>query len=266
MPEKWDEFEPYLLDGEPVIASELNMVPVFHFGNNADIGKFGISELKIVVPVQDAFNKSICDMLVAMEFAAFRQRWISGLELDLDNDGNPIPPFRSGVDRIWTVDTPDTKFGDFDTTDLEQFLKVKNSFRLDVATVSGTPLHYFMPLGGDFPSGEALKKAETRFVKKVENRQTAFGAVWEDVIGCALKLDGKGDARLFATFRSAAEPGEDEQLERLGRKQDLGVPDEQLWSEAGYGDADIDRFRQIKTESARRAADQFNAGLLPANE
>ena len=34
------------------------------------------------MPVQDGLNKSVLDMLVAMEFSAFRQRWAAGIEVD----------------------------------------------------------------------------------------------------------------------------------------------------------------------------------------
>jgi len=42
---------------------------------------------------------------------------------------------------------------------------------------------------GDFPSGEAQRAAETRFLKKIEDRQGAFGTAWQDVI----KLCSAGD-------------------------------------------------------------------------
>lgn len=263
LPEGMASFVPYNAEGDPIVQHGFPGVPVFHFGNDTDLGKFGTSELKDVIPVQDALNKSVADMLVAMEFSAFRQRWASGLDVDLDGDGNPIPPFKSGVERIWVSDSPDTKFGDFDTTDLTQFLAVKNSFRLDVAMVSGTPLHYFMPLGGDFPSGEALKKAEKRFVKKVKNRQLAFGAVWAEAMAYALGLAGKGETRLFVDWKSAEEIDESEMLDNLRAKQDLGVPDEQLWVEAGYGEEDIARFSDMKAAAAEKTVDLFNRGELP---
>src|SRR5207248_10001232 len=80
------------------------IVPVFHFANNADIGAFGQSELRAALPIQDGLNKSILDMLVAMEFSAFRQRWIAGLEVDTDPaTGKQILPFQPGVERLWVA-------------------------------------------------------------------------------------------------------------------------------------------------------------------
>ena len=46
------------------------------------------------------------------------------------------------------------------------------------ASVTGTPLHYFMQSQlRNTASGEALRKAETRFIAKVRDRQAAFGQV-----------------------------------------------------------------------------------------
>ena len=95
-----------------VIPNPYGIVPVFHFANNADIGAAGLSELEAAMPVQDALNKSVLDMLVAMEFASYRQRWAAGIEIEYGEDGQPIPPFKAGVDHLWITENQDAKFGD----------------------------------------------------------------------------------------------------------------------------------------------------------
>ena len=66
---------------------------------------------------------------------------------DRDRDrrgGKAVAPFKAGVEHLWISENPNARFGDFDTAELEQFLKVKDSFRVDIASVTGTPLHYFL--------------------------------------------------------------------------------------------------------------------------
>ena len=157
------------------IPNPYGVVPVFHFANNADIGALGTSELESAMPIQDGLNKSVLDMLVAMEYSAYRQRWVAGIELELDSAGNKIAPFQAGIDHLWVAENPEATFGDFGAANLEGFLKVKDSFRIDICSVTGTPLHYLMPFTGGFPSGEAFRKAEARFIAKVRSRQEAFG-------------------------------------------------------------------------------------------
>lgn len=172
-----------------IIANPYNLVPVFHFANNADIGAFGRSELESAIPVQDGLNKSVLDMLVAMEYSAFRQRWVAGLEVQEDADGKAISPFETGVNNLWTTPNDKAQFGDFNTTDLDQFLKVKDSFRIDMASVTGTPMYYLLPHTRGFPSGEAMQRAESRFIAKVRDRQSAFGQVWSDIMQFAALID-----------------------------------------------------------------------------
>lgn len=223
------------------IPNPYGVVPVFHFANNADIGAYGQSELEPAVPVQDALNKSVLDMLVAMEFASYRQRWAAGIEIEYGEDGKPVPPFKAGVDHLWITENHEAKFGDFEAANLEQFLKVKDSFRLDMACVTGTPMYYFMQVSGDFPSGEALKKAESRFIAKVRDRQESFGQVWEDVIAFALLIEGK-TARLFADWEDPAPLSEKEKLENIALKKEFGLSDAQALVEAGYGETDVARI------------------------
>lgn len=275
LPENGKSFGPLEVPGEPwPVPNPWDVVPVFHFANNAWRGRFGESELCPVVPLQDALNKSVCDMLVAMEFAAFPQRWATGLEVETDPDtGQPKPPFKAGVDRVWAVANELVKFGQFEPGNLENFLKVQQDLRAEIARVTGLPPHYVQPQTGNHPSGEALKTAEARLVKKAKKRQTSFGNVWEDALELALRMKSvptpvKGSStRLTAQWADAADVSEKELAETLVLKKSFGVSDQQLLMEAGYGDEDIKRMMAEKQEAAQQAAEQqakvFDAGGLP---
>jgi hypothetical protein len=262
LPDKGESFVRFKVEGEKwPLKNEYDVVPVFHFPNNASVGQLGNSELVPVIPLQDALNKAVLDMMVAMEFAAFRQRWATGIELSEDKDGKPIPPFIPGVERLWTVDSHEAKFGQFEVADLEQFLAVQNDFRLEVARVSATPLHYLNLQTGQIPSGEALKTLEKRHVKKVKDRMTTFGNVWEDVMSLALKISsGRSNLRLSTTWADPFGPSETELLNSLVIKQSLGVDEEQLLKEAGYAEEDIKLMQQRKAAKRQTAMQDFNAG------
>ena len=176
-------------------------------------------------------------MLVAMEFSAYRQRWAAGIEIEYDSDGQAIAPFKAGVDHLWLAQNPDARFGDFNTADLDQFLKVKDSFRVDIASVTGTPMYYLLPNSRSFPSGEALRKAESRFIAKVRERQTAFGQTWSEAMAFAPSIEGRSG--IFPTIRwdDPARLSEREELENILLRKQIGISDEQALSEAGYGQA-----------------------------
>lgn len=229
------------------IPNPFGRIPVFHFANNADLGSPGRSELTDAIPIQDGLNKSVLDMLVAMEFSAFRQRWAAGIEVSYDNEGKVVPPFQAGVDHVWIAENPSARFGDFGQAELDQFLKVKDSFRVDIASVTGTPLHYFMQNVRGFPSGESLKRAESRFIAKVRDRQETFGQVWSEVMEFALKITGSSGVRLITEWEDPSPISERELLENLVLKKQLGLTTEQALIEAGYGTEDVRKMSALET-------------------
>lgn len=218
------------------IPNPYGIVPVFHFANNASIGSFGRSELENVIPVQDGMNKSVLDMLVAMEFSSYRQRWAAGIDTKYDEQGNVVMPFKAGIDHLWITSNEGARFGDFEAADLEQFLKVKDGFRIDIASVTGTPLYYLLPNTRGFASGEAIRKSESRFLAKVRDRQTSFGQVWADVMQFALKIEGHGDVLLQTRWEDAARLSDREMLENILLRKQIGISTESALREAGYGD------------------------------
>jgi hypothetical protein len=226
------------------VPNPYGMIPLFHFSNTCEIGTFGKSELLQAIPIQNGLNKSVLDMLVAMEFSAFRQRWVTGIEVEYDPaTGEAIPPFKVGCDRLWTATNPQVNFGDFNTTDLDQFLKVKDSFRVDIASVTGTPLHYFLQNIRGFASGEALGRSEARFLAKVRDRQRAFGQTWAACLSFALQVAGFAPKILLRPqWEDPAPMAQREFLENLILKKKLGVSTQQALVEAGYGHADISQM------------------------
>jgi hypothetical protein len=250
-----------------VVSNEYGRVPMFHFPN-AKIAKYGESELKKIIPLQDGLNKAVMDMMIAMEFASFKQRYIIGLDVEIDEaTGEPVDPtYRNyGVDRILAIPDLDAKIGQFDATDLSQFLRVQEKFWASTARVSGTPLHYFFITQGDFPSGEAMKSAEARFVKRIKDRQVAFGNVWEDVLKFALRINGQtlpDDLVVETLWMDAAPKSESELADTAVKKKAVGVSRSQLLKEMGYDDETI--LRMLQEADAYASAQQ--AAQAPPQE
>lgn len=246
-PDKADAFEPFQIEGEQwPQPNPYGQVPVFHFPNNSDIGKFGRSELQNVIPLQDAKNKTKMDMMVAMEFRALPQRYATGIEVRYDEEtGLPIPPWDAGADRIIVSSNPDAKFGEFSASDISQFTTVDAMWNMDIARVSRTPTHYLMAMTGNWPSGESLKTAEAPFVAKVRDRQMVFGNVWESAMMFANKIANAPEARLSATWNDPSPRSDRDHIEQLVRKHlELGIPRHQVWREAGYSDDQVDSMEE----------------------
>jgi hypothetical protein len=251
------------VEGEPwPMPNETGRIPLFHFASNAPVGGYGKSELADVVPVQDGLNKAVADMLVAMEYVALPQRYATGLEVEYDEEtGKAKEPFKPGVERLWTSPATDTRFGQFDGASLEQFTKVQDSFRAETARVSGTPFHYLMLQGGDWPSGEAMKTAEARFLSRVNGRMTTYGNAWEDGMKFAVSLESatpmSDEEEFNAGWKDPAPRSEKEHAETVAIKKDLGLPQRQALLELGYTEDEVNQFMEEKAAENDRAASQF---------
>jgi len=248
-------FVEYVDANEPSfpLVNPWGVVPVFHFANNAALGAFGHSELQGAIKPQDALNTTVRAMLTAQEYHAMPQRWATGLQVPNDPiTGKP----QGGIFQpggVWAVAHDGVRYGEFSAGDMDQFLRMADAHRLDIARNTGTPLHY-MQLMTDPPSGEALKTLLERSTKKVKDRQTSLGNTYEDMMALVLRMAGNGtdETRLTTHWSDPAPRSEKEEAETLNIKKALGVSWRQLMVEAGYSDATIDEMIAERADVAAR--------------
>lgn len=235
-------------------------MPVFHFGKNARIGEYGTSVLRDVIPLQDTLNKSVCDMLVAMEFIAYPQRWATGLQVEVSEEtGKPIkPPFTPGVDRIWAAQEG-VSFGEFAIGEVTQFVGVQESMRAEIARVSGLPTHY-LNLDAMIPTGEGLRVVESRLVASLQDDQDAYQAAVVRCVNFGLQINGKGSAKpAFKPVWADPNPHNpmlDAEIQVV--KQSVGVSKKQSLREMRYTDAEI---KQMQDEVAAEGVLAMKATL-----
>jgi hypothetical protein len=258
-PEKPASLIPYEDDAPPEIRNDYGETPVFHFGNNADTGSCGTSELVDVIPLQDGLNKSIADMLIAGEYVSFPQRWVVGAAPVRDQFTNEeVEQFKAAVDRVWGVDDPNARFGQFDPANMSQYTESQDAWDLKISRVSMVPVHW-LSMTGEFPSGESLKTAEGPFTTKVKDRQIGFGDTMGDMMAFALRVEGvaQQDAVVTPIWAPAETRSDREALEAAAMKKAIGVPDFQVWAELGYSTDEIAEFTAAKEAAAQRQQDMF---------
>lgn len=241
------------------LPNQLGVVPIVPLVNRPSLTarrrplSEGASEMAQVMPVQDAINKLLLDMLVASEFGAFRQRWVTGMEIPTDPDTNqPVEPFKAAVDRLWMAEGPEVRFGEFNATDLSPYTKAVEMLVQHVASQSRTPPHYFY-LSGQFPSGESIKSAETGLVSKARRKMRHFSEAWEEVIRLCFAVEGDPRAGFDQAETLWADPesrSEASHVDASLKKKELDVPVQQLWEDLGYSPQQISRFRGMLAESA----------------
>lgn len=210
----------------------LKRVPFVEFSPSVDAEGRHESMIKPLIPAQKAIDVVRFDLLLAAQFAAYRQRIVTGYDpvirnpetgepqwktdaqgnILLDAQSNPIPqvssPGRPGVDRLMVFPGADTKVFDLPESNLSNYVTVVNNLVQHLAAVSQVPPQYL--LGGLANlSGEALAAAESTLAALVADMQLSFGASFEQVMilaGIAAGDDempseviwGDGQARSFS--------------------------------------------------------------------
>lgn len=245
-------YEKHDQTGEPwPLPNRYEVVPVFHFANNADLGEYGISELRDALPVQDMLNYLTFNLLVGVEFQAFPQRYALNIEVAKDAAGNPVSPFVSGPEKVWTLTAPENDAGEripatlgqFDAADLEKLIRVKEDAALTMAQVTQTPVHYFQPTS-NLVSGESQKTAEQKLDAKVSDRQIAFGDVWAALMGLAVRMENGGEGEIDTNWKDTKPRNELEMWQIADLKIASGVSREQVLREVGYSRQQIDAMKE----------------------
>ena len=122
-------------------------------------------------------NKTLADMMVVGEFAAFPQRYVISQAGIANLQNNP--------NAIWDLvasdkDAQPTTPGQFPAASLDGYLAMINRFSLTMGIISNTPKHHFYAQGGD-PSGEALIAMEAPLNRKVGRLQNTLTTTWRDL-------------------------------------------------------------------------------------
>jgi hypothetical protein len=159
-------------------SGEIPIVPLVNRASTT--GHSGESEIDDVYLSQDRINEMLFNRALAAWTSAYRQKWATGLEIPVDDDGNPVEQFQAAVDRFWSSEDPNTKFGSFDATELKQFIEAIEEDVKHIAVQTRTPRHYLVE-SGQTPSGDSIKSAESGLVAKVHDKQPYFGRSFAEV-------------------------------------------------------------------------------------
>ena len=234
-------------------------IPVGHF-RNAKLR----TELWDVIPLQDALNKTLVDILAAADTSGFQLLFARGFMPTTDgkdpsSDGSNLLTIAPG--SIITSRAADAGLEAIPPGDLSQLLATYDRLILRIAHVSRTPIERFTR---QVESADTKREGKEPLLAKVRLRQALFGEAWEAVLRVALKLGvlyGGATVATDVTVEVMWEPAEvrDEkaELEALKLKGDLGVPQEQLWREMGYTEEEIERMQgseEVQTRQAGRRA------------
>ncbi|NYV73191.1 phage portal protein [Streptomyces sp. UH6] len=226
----------------------LGEVPFGELANRPRMLKPGASELRSVTGIQDRINKTISDRMMTQEAAAFPQKWATGMEIPLDDNGQEIEPFDVAVNKILIAEDAGAKFGQFAAADLSGYLKAKVEDVHDIAAITSTPPHYLLGSLVNL-SAEALKAAEAGLIHKIYQRRRFL----EEGLERTMRLAGFASSQARIVWKSPEWRTEGELVDALVKMGSLGVPREVLWERWGATPQEIERWRKLGEDALDRA-------------
>lgn len=254
--------DPALGDQESYVDENGDGIPVFHYPNG-DLSCYGKSILRGVIPLQDALNKAVADMLVTMEGHAAPIRWARGIEVERDPiTGQEKDPFRGANQpgAVMRTGSKDALFGQFDPAAMDGFLDVQDAFKVEIARKGYLPPYAITLRSGNStpPSGVSLLVAEGRTIKLARDRQRDWGTEHRREMAYLARLEMGTTAVSPEDLECQWAPPEtrDEKalVEMLLLKKELGVPSRQLLLEAGYSSDEVDDFLDEMAETEQTQA------------
>lgn len=253
---------PWTTDGTP--TGEPIGIPVVHFANiqipqdpegsgseDEPDPMYGSSELGGgLVGLQDEVNDVHRDITSAARFAGYPMMYGTGVSQPTDNDGNPTS-YNPEPGAFFRADSPDAEFGRIQAGSIEPLMNTLETKLEAMSRQSSVPM---FAIQGDWPSGEALIRAEMPLVDKVQTIADSVGPAWGSLMHKATRLHnvfGGGsldeDLMISAVFGDPRRRDEATQAEVAERVAPF-VSQRETLRILDYRPSEIDRIMQERRE------------------
>lgn len=176
----------------------MGVVPVVELPNRPLLVDEPISDVRGVVPMQDAVNLLWAQLFTASDYASFPQRVILGAErpvLPIFNEQGeivgekPIDIEKFAVDRVAMFTGDDVRIAEWTAANLNAYTDVIEVAVGHIAAQTRTPQHYLIGKMANL-SADALLAAETGLVKRVEEKQLWYGQALREVFALVALAQG----------------------------------------------------------------------------
>lgn len=250
-------YSPDGIEGGAEAVNEYGAIPIFHFQTERRKVK---GDLVNAIPLQNAINKLVTDMMVAAEYGAFPQRWVI-------SQAN-IKDLKNAPNELWGVPAGDgmgqhTSVGQFDATELNNYVTAIDHLATTMAIITRTPRHYLFQQGGD-PSGEALIAMEAPLNKRCQDHIEKFTPTWKEVVQFVMLIRGKKVKRedIVITFDQpeTIQPKTVAEIRNEGKR--AGLPLKTLLREEGKDKAWIEQMEADKKEEEAETKSDLAAAIL----
>lgn len=233
----------------------LGATPIVRFANRMDSRGKDLSEIKLIEGPQRRIIQTVADRLMVQRAASWRQRWISGIDIETDENGAAVPPFRIGVDQLVVTENPDAKFGEWSESPFDTHLKAVENDIQHAATVSQTPLHLLAPASISNISADALVALEAGLTAKVGERQLQWGESFEYAMrlgGYMVGYDIPDSAEVL--WKDLERRSDAQRVDGVLKLRSMGLPMSYMLERLGLSPQAIERVMSDYEEEQNRVA------------
>jgi hypothetical protein len=243
------------LSWQPVSSAPnpIGVVPIVAIVNNPDLLDGGCSDLDTAVPIQDAVNKLCLDMQVSSEFHAYPQRWATGWERAVDDQGRELSAreveLAMSATRLVRATSTETKFGAWSPGDVNNYILPIELYIDHLAAQTQTPVYYLKGKLANL-SADAMHAADQGLVDRVKGKILAYSDPWEEVMRTAfLAVNDQRRGHAQSAEVIWADP-ESKSLAVLVNaavqmRSALSVPIEMAWQILGWSPQQIRQARDL---------------------
>ena len=243
-----------------VSEHDAEVCPVVRFVGDMDLDGAVVGEVEPLIPLQDQLDASTFYVEMAQQYAVHRQRWVTGMAIPEDDNGDPKEPFNVAIDRMLVAEDPDTKFGEFEQTDIQSWLDAREATLRAISIKSQTPPGYMLGKMSNL-SAEALAATEAPAQRRAGTYRTSFGESHEQAFRLDARLRGDeagwGATAAQVVWRDTESRSLAQVADALGKMAaSLGIPPRGLWEKIpGVTDQDLATWEQMRTGEQERAAE-----------
>lgn len=251
-------------DTTPNALRVVPVVPMVRRVSGSD-STAGASYVADILDLTDANAKLLADAMVGSEYFARPRRWATGLEIEEDEDGNPIDPF--GTDRLMQSEDPQTEFGQLDSGRLDGYGDMIATITQQIGALTGLPPHYLGLHGDQPPSSEAVRASEVQLTTRAYGEMRSLGHAWGrvawlvDAVVRGVPADPADERWWEVDWQNPETRTTAQAADAAGKLRDIGVPlDEILRSPLGYSAADAEAIATRARLDGIVAAGRLTAG------
>jgi hypothetical protein len=230
---------------------DLGVAPFVRYTNQTDLDGRHTSEIEPFIPLAKRIDQDAFDRLIVQRFGAWKIRFITGLQRPKEVSEEK---FQADLTKLkindFLVGGEGTQFGVLSETQLDGFIKARDSDLRDLSAVLQVPPYMFLGLSANMQA-ESLSAARSALMAKSAERRTGWGEDHEQLMRLTAKIRGNREEMtaydMEVRWRDTEVRPLIQAAQALGNlASQVGVPLEMLWSMIpGWTDSDVERAKTL---------------------